>query len=117
MLERRALVAARRAARAGATRHPTDLVPYPRAKDGAQSVAERMKIGIWGTRIVAAPKAMKLSRLALSNTEVKAWTIGIGLIRAVVGFAFIAVQWTVIKVVVAVGRDGLLSPRPNGRRR
>ena len=59
---------------------------------------------------------MEPFRLALSNAEVKARTIGIRLIRAVVGFVFI-VQWTVIKVVVAVGRDGLLSPRPNGSAR
>jgi len=47
------------------------------------------------------------------NVEVKTWTIRIRLIRAVAGFAFV-VQWAVIKIVVAVGRDILLSPRQNG---
>lgn len=79
----------------------------------SQSVAEGAKIGIGGRRIAAASEGMKPLRLALSNAEVKTWTIGISLIRVVVGFAFIVVQWAIVKVVVAVGREDLLRECPD----
>ena len=75
------------------------------------TVAERPRV-VRRRLIAVATKATKTkrSRLATFNAEVKAWTIRIRLIRALVGF----VHRAIIKVIVAVGRQGLLSERPTG---
>ena len=68
-------------------------------------------------RIVVASKATKTkwSCLATFNAEVQTWTIWIGLIRALAGFVFV-VRRTIIKIIIAVRRQGLLTERPNGGR-
>ena len=68
-------------------------------------------------RIVVASKATKTkwSCLATFNAEVQTWTIWIGLICALAGFVFV-VRRTIIKIIIAVRRQGLLTERPNGGR-
>ncbi len=58
----------------------------------------------------------KLSRLATLNAEMKARTIGIRLIRALLQFGFV-VQRAIVKVIIAVRRKSLLAEGRSNRSR
>lgn len=88
----------------------------PTRQSVSVAVADRPR-EIRGAVFAVVVEAMKSERggLAAFDAEMEAWTVRIGLGRALV--EFVLVQRAVIEVVIAVGRERLLRERPRARGR